>query len=518
MTILETLIQLRNDIRLWCINNFNNKLNKNLGSEENGKSLVVNASGDIVTTSPRASQSDLNNLSSIVDTKADKATTLAGYGITDGATKAYVSEALEGLSTDGTVDASVVQAALTAHTSNISNPHGVTYSQVGADKSGAASEALATAKAYTDTAVSGKANSSHTHIIDDVSELQTTIDTLNSAIDNKPGRKMNRVVYTDADGNARICNDGEVFNNYGDNITIDSSGVPSANLASGQYSTAMGQRNIASMIASTAMGCETTASGDYSTAMGHQTKAEGAYSIAMGKQTTASGQNSAAMNYKTTASGLGATAMGFNTTASNDYSFASGASSKAEGMYSIAMGYNAEAILDYAVAIGSDVTANGGSALAMGYGTTALGEFSTSIGVATTASGSRSLATGDTTTASGVSSTAMGCETTASGDYSTAMGWQSTVSGYGSIAMGCGLSSTRDFQIVQGSWNIPSTQYIHIIGNGEDGVRSNAYTLDASGNAWFSGNIKVGGTSQDDTNAQTLVTKEWVEANFVAKS
>lgn len=28
MTILEALIQLRDDIKLWCINNFNQKLNK----------------------------------------------------------------------------------------------------------------------------------------------------------------------------------------------------------------------------------------------------------------------------------------------------------------------------------------------------------------------------------------------------------------------------------------------------------------------------------------------------------
>ncbi len=29
MTILEALIQLRDDIKVWCINNFNQKLNKN---------------------------------------------------------------------------------------------------------------------------------------------------------------------------------------------------------------------------------------------------------------------------------------------------------------------------------------------------------------------------------------------------------------------------------------------------------------------------------------------------------
>ncbi len=69
---------------------------------------------------------------------------------------------------------------LTSHTGNKSNPHGVTAAQVGADPSGSASSALASAKAYTDdeisewvgdatvsaqisTAVSTKADASHTH-------------------------------------------------------------------------------------------------------------------------------------------------------------------------------------------------------------------------------------------------------------------------------------------------------------------------------------------------------------------
>ena len=46
----------------------------------------------------------------------------------------------------------------------------------------------------------------------------------------------------------------------------------------------------------------------------------------------------------------------------------------------------------------------------------------------------------------------------------------------------------------------PSEQrYIHIVGNGtSDTERSNAYTLDWDGNAWFAGKVYVGGTSMDD--------------------
>jgi len=38
--------------------------------------------------------------------------------------------------------------------------------------------------------------------------------------------------------------------------------------------------------------------------------------------------------------------------------------------------------------------------------------------------------------------------------------------------------------------------FIHIAGNGiSDSERSNAYTLDVNGNAWFAGDVYVGSTS-----------------------
>jgi len=43
------------------------------------------------------------------------------------------------------------------------------------------------------------------------------------------------------------------------------------------------------------------------------------------------------------------------------------------------------------------------------------------------------------------------------------------------------------------------SEYAHIVGNGTSNTdRSNAHTLDWDGNAWFSGDVYVGGTSQDD--------------------
>lgn len=145
MTILEALVQLRDDLKLWVANNLRVKLDRNLGTEESGKFLITNSSGEITTTSNvlssigiTATVTELNymdgvasNVQTQLNSKAAKATTLAGYGITDAASKAYVDELIEGLSADGTADAAVVQAALNAHINDTSNPHSVTLSQLG---------------------------------------------------------------------------------------------------------------------------------------------------------------------------------------------------------------------------------------------------------------------------------------------------------------------------------------------------------------------------------------------------
>ena len=87
--------------------------------------------------------------------------------------------------------------------------------------------------------------------------------------------------------------------------------------ATGDASTAMGQKTRASGGSSTAMGHSTTASGGASTAMGSGTTASGLASTAMGDVTTASGATSTAMGHGTTASGGESTAMGHSTTASD---------------------------------------------------------------------------------------------------------------------------------------------------------------------------------------------------------
>lgn len=147
---------------------------------------------------------------------------------------------------------------------------------------------------------------------------------------------------------------------------------------------------------------------------------------------------------------------------------------------------------------------------------TTVGTKSVAVGNNGTASGSSSFAAGAETTASGGSSFAEGGSTTASGNYSHAEGYGSTASGYfahaeGSNTLASGNSShaegeetiaQRSHQHVFGKYNVAdetgttSTDgtYVEIVGNGTGtSARSNARTLDWSGNEVLAGTLKTSG-------------------------
>lgn len=86
-----------------------------------------------------------------------------------------------------------------------------------------------------------------------------------------------------------------------------------------------------------------------------------------------------------------------------------------------------------------------------------------------------------------------------------------TTNGHYSHAEGLQTVASSDYQHVQGQYNIEDAEnkYAHIVGNGEYNARSNAHTLDWDGNAWFSGNVFVGGTEQDD--GDKLASETFVE-------
>lgn len=152
------------------------------------------------------------------------------------------------------------------------------------------------------------------------------------------------------------------------------------------------------------------------------------------------------------------------------------ASGSTVGTFSFAEGISGKATAQASHAEGWNCTASGTASHAEGYGNTA--------------SASRAHAEGYYTTASGASSHSQGSNTTASG--------------INSHAEGNGTTANSRSQHVQGEYNVLDTAsdergtYAHIVGNGTNTSRSNAHTLDWSGNAWFRGNVYIGGTKQSE--------------------
>jgi hypothetical protein len=134
------------------------------------------------------------------------------------------------------------------------------------------------------------------------------------------------------------------------------------------------------------------------------------------------------------------------------------------------------------------------------------GDFSHAEGVNTYAGGEGSHAEGVDTGADGYGAHVEGVSGYAGGEGSHAEGVNTVADGYVSHAEGYSTAAKGIAQHVQGAYNILDTEnkYAHIVGNGSSSAQSNAHTLDWEGNAWFAGNIYIGGTGQEDPNAKTL--------------
>lgn len=146
------------------------------------------------------------------------------------------------------------------------------------------------------------------------------------------------------------------------------------------------------------------------------------------------------------------------------------------GEYSVVAGFECEASGEYSYAEGVYTTASGGASHAEGSGTTASGQFAHAEGEATIASLNNTHAEGGYTQAIGSYAHAEGVNTIARGPYSHSQGHWTIASGECSHAMG--------------KYNIEDTEdkYAEIVGNGtSESSRSNARTLDWSGNQWLAG-------------------------------
>jgi hypothetical protein len=137
--------------------------------------------------------------------------------------------------------------------------------------------------------------------------------------------------------------------------------------------------------------------------------------------------------------------------------------------------------------IGRNSHAEGWNTRTIGYGshaegrdTTTAGNYSHTEGRYTTTIGSHTHAEGYMTTAEGKNSHTEGHCTKTTGEMAHAEGNYTIASG--------------ENQHVQGRFNIVNPHYAHIVGNGwDEDSRSNAHTLDWDGNAWYAGNLAVGG-------------------------
>lgn len=249
-------------------------------------------------------------------------------------------------------------------------------------------------------------------------------------------------------------------------------------------------------------GSSTKATGNDAHAEGYGTIAQGYYSHAEGYETVASGEYSHAEGKTSQATGSGSHAEGINySTASGVGSHAEGYSTKAVGDYSHAEGYSTKASKVHSHAEGRETQANGEDSHAEGRDSVAVGNRSHAEGSMTRSNGDASHAEGVITYANGTASHAEGNGCYASSNYSHA-------EGNNTIAYGESSHS-------QGKYNIKDDSGLlaHIVGNGKDlSSRSNAHTLDWSGNAWYAGDVYVGSTSgtNKDEGSKKLATEEYV--------
>jgi hypothetical protein len=188
-----------------------------------------------------------------------------------------------------------------------------------------------------------------------------------------------------------------------------------------------------------------------------------------------------------------------------------GEKATAEGDNTTASGINSHAE-------GSGTKATAAYAHAEGVGTTASNSGAHAEGMNTTASGMYAHAEGWTNTASAQGAHAEGMGNTASNQASHAEGYGTTASGYYSHSEGYGTTAQRRSQHVFGELNVLDTggsgttvkgTYVEIVGNGTaDNARSNARTLDWSGNETLAGKLTVGA---DPVNNMDVATKQYVD-------
>lgn len=177
----------------------------------------------------------------------------------------------------------------------------------------------------------------------------------------------------------------------------------------------------------------------------------------------------------------------------------------------------------HSMATGTNNTVSGADSYATGSGNNVKSTGTLMTGSYNTAElrGSNGLVSGTSNNVSNANAIVAGNNNAVSGINSAATGNGNTASGSNSSVSGENVIANHKSQTVSGEYNVPDPSsaaatargnYVEIIGNGTaDNARSNARTLDWSGNEWVAGNFKMGGNSYDDPNAKEVATKEYVD-------
>ena len=266
--------------------------------------------------------------------------------------------------------------------------------------------------------------------------------------------------------------------------------------AAGRWSHAEGNNTYAAYAAHSE-GLKTQAIGQNSHAEGSTTKTFKNNGHAEGNATEAQGENAHSEGYKSIASGLTSHSQGNITKAIGNYSHSEGDQTIAQGQATHTEGTKTQA--------------TGNHSHSEGYESTASGYVSHSEGRQTKATGSYSHTEGFGTQASAFNSHAEGNGTTASGSEAHSEGRNTIASGSASHAGGAGTIAAGSCQTAIGQYNVKDNTSLLVIGNGtSDKNRSNAYTLDNSGNGWFAGKVMVaegGGIN----NSKEVATKNYVD-------
>ena len=200
------------------------------------------------------------------------------------------------------------------------------------------------------------------------------------------------------------------------------------------------------------------------------------------------------------------------------YSFTQGINITASGSLSHAEGYDTIASGMYTHAEGGQTTASGDYGHTEGGGTIASGRYSHAEGAGTTASGYYTHAEGSGAKAVNDNAHAEGSGTNASGNCAHAEGGGTIASGMYAHAEGTTTEANHKAQHVFGEYNMVDAStaaasergtYVEIVGNGTTpNARSNARTLDWSGNEVLAGKLTVGAAP---TNNMDVATKKYVD-------